>query len=90
MTAMIEPGTRWRHYKGNVYEVLAIGCMKATDEKVVVYQQVGHGHRSVWVRPLREWQELVPISDSSGSKIEVARFVSAITYVPTKWRRRHL
>lgn len=45
----ITPG-RYRHYKGNDYEV--IGCAKhsETEEEFVVYRAL-YGERGLWVRP---------------------------------------
>ena len=45
---MISPG-RYRHYKGNVYEVIAEGKIEATLEPCVVYRAL-YGEGEVWVR----------------------------------------
>ncbi|KAB0667314.1 DUF1653 domain-containing protein [Oryzomonas japonica] len=51
------PG-RYRHYKGNEYEVVAIARHSETEEEMVVYRQL-YGDRSLWVRPLGMFLEEV-------------------------------
>ena len=49
---------KYRHFKGNEYEVLYIGKDSETLEPVVVYRAL-YGDNSVWVRPARMWNETV-------------------------------
>jgi len=49
---------KYRHFKGNEYEVLYIGKDSETCESVVVYRAL-YGERDVWVRPARMWNETV-------------------------------
>lgn len=56
-TAEIKLG-RYRHFKGNEYEVLYIGKDSETLEPVVVYRAL-YGEGTVWVRPARMWNEAV-------------------------------
>ena len=49
---------RYRHFKGNEYEVLYIGKDSETTELVVVYRAL-YGDNSVWVRPAKMWNETV-------------------------------
>lgn len=49
---------RYRHFKGNEYEVLYIGRDSETMEDVVVYRAL-YGERDVWVRPAKMWNEAV-------------------------------
>lgn len=46
---MIEPG-RYRHYKGNDYEVIGVAKHSETEEPFVVYRAL-YGERGLWVRP---------------------------------------
>lgn len=46
---MVEPG-RYRHYKGNYYEVIGTARHSETDELLVVYRPL-YGERGLWVRP---------------------------------------
>ena len=49
---------RYRHFKGNEYEVLFIGKSSETLEDLVVYRDL-NGERTVWVRPASMWNETV-------------------------------
>ena len=49
---------RYRHFKGNEYQVLYIGKDSETCEDVVVYQAL-YGEGEIWVRPTKMWNETV-------------------------------
>lgn len=49
---------RYRHFKGNEYEVLEIATHSETLEKMVVYRAL-YGDGGVWVRPASMWNETV-------------------------------
>ena len=49
---------RYRHFKGNEYEVLAIAKHSETTEDYVVYKAL-YGDGGVWVRPASMWNETV-------------------------------
>ena len=51
----IPPG-RYRHFKGNLYEVIAIARHSETLEPMVVYRAL-YGNGGVWVRPAAMWNE---------------------------------
>ena len=53
----IAPG-RYRHFKGNEYEVLYIARHSETLEPLVVYRAL-YGEGGVWVRPAAMWNETV-------------------------------
>ena len=57
--ATIRPG-RYRHYKGNEYEVIDIARHSESEEEMVVYRKL-YGDRSLWVRPLGMFLEDVLI-----------------------------
>ena len=42
---------RYRHYKGNEYEVIGVARHSETEGKMVVYRKL-YGDHSLWVRPL--------------------------------------
>ena len=54
---VIEPG-RYRHYKGNDYEVIGMARHSETLEPMVVYRAL-YGAQGVWVRPAHMWPEWV-------------------------------
>ncbi len=49
---------RYRHFKGNEYELLYIATHSETLEKFVVYKAL-YGDGGIWVRPLSMWSETV-------------------------------
>ena len=53
----ILPG-RYRHFKGNEYEVVGIARHSETEEPLVVYRAL-YGEGGLWVRPAEMWNEQV-------------------------------
>ncbi|WIO74444.1 DUF1653 domain-containing protein [Porticoccaceae bacterium LTM1] len=53
----IQPG-RYRHYKGNDYEVVDVARHSETEELLVVYRPL-YGEQKLWVRPLSMFTETV-------------------------------
>ena len=49
MANEIAPG-RYRHFKGNEYEVLGVARHSETQEELVVYRPL-YGEGGLWVRP---------------------------------------
>lgn len=49
---------RYRHFKGNEYEVLFVAKHSETLEDMVVYRAL-YGDGGVWVRPVSMWNETV-------------------------------
>jgi len=58
-----KPG-RYRHYKGNEYEVLGIASHSETEETLVVYRAL-YGARGLWVRPVGMFCESVTVDGRS-------------------------
>lgn len=52
---MLKPG-KYRHFKGNEYELLYIAKHSETLEPMVVYRAL-YGENGVWVRPAHMWDE---------------------------------
>lgn len=53
----LQPG-RYRHFKGNEYELLFVARHSETLEDMVVYRAL-YGERGLWVRPAAMWCETV-------------------------------
>lgn len=49
---------KYRHFKGNEYEVIAIARHSETLEEMVVYKDLNNDSK-VWVRPSVMWNETV-------------------------------
>ena len=57
MEEKIVPG-RYRHFKGNEYEVIGLARHSETTEEMVVYRAL-YGDGGLWVRPAGMWNETV-------------------------------
>lgn len=55
------PLGKYKHYKGNDYQVIGIATHSETLEQEVVYQKLYDDH-SLWVRPLAMFIETVEIN----------------------------
>lgn len=53
----IKPG-KYRHFKGNLYEVIGTAAHSETMEPMVVYRAL-YGEGGLWVRPAAMWTETV-------------------------------
>ena len=49
---------KYRHFKGNEYEVIGIAKNSETLEETVVYRAL-YGEKELWVRPAAMWNETV-------------------------------
>jgi hypothetical protein len=58
----------YRHYKGNLYEVLGVATHSESGERLVVYRPC-YAERGLWVRPLAMFLEQVSTAEGP-----VARF----------------
>ena len=56
---MIQPG-RYRHYKGNEYDVIGVARHADTEEAFVVYRAL-YGERALWIRPAAMFLETVVV-----------------------------
>ena len=59
-------GERYRHYKGNLYQIVAVAMHTETEEDMVVYQAL-YGDYKVYVRPLKMFLEMV--KDAEGNTV---------------------
>ena len=53
----IKPGL-YRHFKGNLYEVIGTAKHSETLEEMVVYRAC-YGEHGLWVRPVAMWNEII-------------------------------
>ena len=51
---------KYRHYKGNLYEVIGVAKHSETLELMVVYKAL-YGENEIWVRPAYMWNEEVNV-----------------------------
>ena len=60
---------KYKHYKGNFYQVIDIATHSETMEKLVVYRPL-YGKQELWVRPLDMFTELVTVNDKKVERFE--------------------
>ena len=65
---------KYRHYKGNEYEVVGIAKHSETLEEMVVYRAL-YGDHEFWVRPLNNFVEEV---EGEGKKIKRFEYVGDV------------
>lgn len=62
-TVEIKKG-KYRHYKGNEYEVLCVATDSEDLSKRVVYKAL-YGDNEIWVRPLSMWNDIIGFDENS-------------------------
>lgn len=48
----------YRHFKGNLYQLLDVARHSETGEEMVIYRAL-YGERGLWVRPGAMWDEVI-------------------------------
>ena len=64
----IKPG-KYRHFKGNEYEVIGVGKHSETLEEYVLYRAL-YGEGGLWVRPASMWNETVEKGGKTYTRFE--------------------
>jgi len=59
----------YKHYKGNLYEVLTTAQHSETEEWMVVYKAL-YGEEGMWVRPYEMFVEKVEVDEEFISRFE--------------------
>ena len=67
---MVKQG-KYRHYKGNDYQVVGVARHSEDESMLVVYRPL-YGDQSLWVRPLDMFTEKVQVK---GQWVERFRFI---------------
>ena len=60
---------KYRHFKGNEYEVIGIAKHSETMEPMVVYKAL-YGEGGLWVRPAAMWQETIDRDSYHGPRFQ--------------------
>jgi len=60
---------KYKHYKGNEYEVIGVSKHSETLEELVVYRAL-YGERQFWVRPLEMFFEKVEVNGKKVPRFE--------------------
>lgn len=64
----LKPG-KYRHFKGNEYELICVATHSETLEPMVVYRAL-YGQNGIWVRPASMWTEHVHRDGYSGPRFQ--------------------
>ena len=76
MTQPIQiPQGIYRHYKGNLYQVLHTAQHSETEETLVVYRCL-YGEYGVWVRPIEIFSETVTVDGQQVPRFELIKALS--------------
>ncbi|MGP4964469.1 DUF1653 domain-containing protein [Psychrobacter celer] len=65
----------YRHYKGNLYQVLHTAQHSETEEALVVYRCL-YGEYGVWVRPLAMFTETVEVEGKEVPRFELIKVLA--------------
>lgn len=60
---------KYRHYKGNEYQVIGVAKHSEDESELVVYQPL-YGERGLWVRPLEMFIETVQVNGENKARFE--------------------
>ena len=64
----IKPG-KYRHFKGNYYQVMGVAHHSETMEEMVVYRAL-YAEHGLWVRPASMWEEVVDRDGYHGPRFQ--------------------
>jgi len=62
----------YKHYKGNLYEVISTAQHSETGEWLVVYNAL-YGEKGMWVRPYEMFMEKVEVDGMMVSRFELIK-----------------
>jgi hypothetical protein len=65
-----QPGEKWQHYKGGIYEIVAMCNHTDTNEVLVIYKSLSFG--GFHARPYSEWHDQV--GETGCMKFPIYRF----------------
>ena len=70
----------YRHFKGNLYEVLEVATHSETQEEHVVYKAL-YGERGIWIRPLAMFSDHV---ERDGEVLKRFIWIESADHIPQR------
>ena len=64
----LKPG-KYRHFKGNLYDLIGVAKHSETQEEMVVYRAL-YGEQGLWVRPAAMWTEIIDRDGYHGTRFQ--------------------
>jgi len=65
---------KYKHYKGDLYEVIDVALHEETLEELVIYRALydseKFGNRALWVRPKKVFLEMVKVDGKEAPRFE--------------------
>ena len=63
---------KYRHFKGNEYEVIGLAKHTETEEELVIYKAI-HGNKGLWARPKNMFLEEITRDGKTFKRFEYIR-----------------
>lgn len=60
----------YKHYKGRLYKVIAIGTHTETNENLIIYE-AQYGNHLIWCRPFSMWNDIVEYNGNNVKRFEL-------------------
>lgn len=60
---------KYKHFKGNEYQVIGIAKHSETLEPMIIYQAL-YGDKEIWVRPATMWNEIIEKENYHGPRFQ--------------------
>ena len=76
---------KYRHYKGDEYELIFIGKNSENKEDVAIYRSLKD--QAIWVRPLKMWLEKVEQKDKKVNRFELIEEQDSLDSWENKYKR---
>jgi hypothetical protein len=79
MNEVPEVGSKWRHAKGDIYEVAMISNGNTSDPERYPITVIYKSDSGVWSRPLSDWHRSMVLVPSKNTRIE--NIINTISHI---------
>ena len=74
---------KYRHYKGDEYEIITVAKNRETSEEIVVYRAL-YGNKEIWARPLNNFTDTIEQDGKSVPRFEKINQLDAFLSISTE------